>query len=55
MRFHIKRLSYHHYACNMPTMLVLCLFITTIIMSILGSSVVLYFLLLCYVNELSLG
>ena len=35
MRFHIKSLNYHHYACTMPTMPVLCplcllcLFITT--------------------------
>ena len=29
MRFHIKRSSYHHYACTVPTILVLCLFITT--------------------------
>ena len=32
MRFHIKSSSYHHYAyysCSMPTMAVLCLFIST--------------------------
>ena len=29
MRFHIKSSSYHHYACAIPTMPVLCPFITT--------------------------
>ena len=26
MRFHIKSFGYHHYACSMPTMPVLCLY-----------------------------